>query len=99
MKPDYCTQNEGDCPTCSLVNYGRDCRNHKIHALAGVAQELTGGNLAACAKLLNDAGADPRLDEIQPDPGAFVHRPVLVDLLAIRAGDRVGRKAGELLRS
>lgn len=23
----YCTQNSGDCLTCSLVNYGRDCRN------------------------------------------------------------------------
>ncbi len=23
----YCTQNSGDCSTCSLVNYGRDCRN------------------------------------------------------------------------
>ena len=26
----YCTQNEGDCSTCSLVNYGRDCRNQTI---------------------------------------------------------------------
>ena len=24
---DYCTQNDGDCSTCSLVNYGRDCMN------------------------------------------------------------------------
>ena len=23
----YCTQNDGDCDTCSLVNYGRDCQN------------------------------------------------------------------------
>lgn len=23
----YCTQNNGDCETCSLVNYGRDCEN------------------------------------------------------------------------
>lgn len=23
----YCTQNNGDCATCSLVNYGRDCKN------------------------------------------------------------------------
>lgn len=23
----YCTQNDGDCKTCSLVNYGRDCMN------------------------------------------------------------------------
>jgi hypothetical protein len=24
---DYCTQNSGNCGTCSLVNYGKDCRN------------------------------------------------------------------------
>jgi hypothetical protein len=23
----YCTQNDGDCMTCSLTNYGRDCQN------------------------------------------------------------------------
>ena len=26
MKP-YCTQNNGDCSTCSLVSYNRDCHN------------------------------------------------------------------------
>jgi len=26
----YCTQNNGDCSTCSLVNYNRDCRNVPI---------------------------------------------------------------------
>jgi len=30
MKKDYCTQNEGDCQTCSLVNYGRDCQNNPL---------------------------------------------------------------------
>jgi len=29
IKP-YCTQNAGDCSTCSLVNYGRDCKNVSI---------------------------------------------------------------------
>jgi hypothetical protein len=29
MKP-YCTQNNGDCSTCSLVNYNRDCQNNPI---------------------------------------------------------------------
>lgn len=29
MKP-YCTQNSGDCATCSLVNYGLDCANNPI---------------------------------------------------------------------
>jgi len=26
----YCTQNNGDCETCSLVNYGRDCQNNPL---------------------------------------------------------------------
>ena len=26
----YCTQNGGDCDTCSLVNYGRDCHNAPV---------------------------------------------------------------------
>ena len=30
VAPEYCTQNNGDCSTCSLVNYGRDCRNNPI---------------------------------------------------------------------
>jgi len=29
MKP-YCTQNNGDCSTCSLANYNRDCQNNPI---------------------------------------------------------------------
>ncbi len=30
QKPEYCTQNDGNCETCSLVNYGRDCQNIPI---------------------------------------------------------------------
>lgn len=26
----YCTQNDGDCLTCSLVNYGKDCKNSPL---------------------------------------------------------------------
>lgn len=26
----YCTQNKGDCPSCSLANYNRDCHNNPI---------------------------------------------------------------------
>ena len=26
----YCTQNNGDCETCSLSNYGKDCQNKNI---------------------------------------------------------------------
>ena len=28
--PAYCSQNNGDCNTCSLVNHGMDCRNNLI---------------------------------------------------------------------
>jgi len=30
MAKEYCTQNDGDCETCSLVNYGRDCANQVV---------------------------------------------------------------------
>lgn len=30
MKNMYCTQNNGYCDTCSLVNYGCDCHNNTI---------------------------------------------------------------------
>ena len=30
MKKPYCTQNNGDCSTCSLVNYNRDCYNAPV---------------------------------------------------------------------
>ena len=26
----YCSQNNGDCETCSLLNYGKDCNNNNI---------------------------------------------------------------------
>lgn len=26
----YCTQNNGDCTTCSLVSYNKDCMNTRI---------------------------------------------------------------------
>lgn len=31
--PAYCTQNGGDCSMCSLVSYGRDCRNNPVKAI------------------------------------------------------------------
>lgn len=33
MKKDYCTQNNGKCETCSLVNYRRDCKNEPLSQL------------------------------------------------------------------
>lgn len=35
--PIYCTQNGGDCESCSLSNYGRDCMNNKIQRKAEAA--------------------------------------------------------------
>jgi hypothetical protein len=29
-KPQYCTQNNGDCAGCNLANYGLDCANNPI---------------------------------------------------------------------
>jgi len=63
-----------------------------------LAQNVTGGNERQMRKMLNDAGADPQLDEYATAPGETVGRGVVIDLLAMRAGDRVGRKLGELLR-
>lgn len=99
MKPDYCTQNNGDCPSCSLVSYGRDCQNNKLHTLGSLADAITGGNVIAMAKLLNDAGMTPKINELQPPAKGFIPRPALTDLLAMRAGDRVGRKVAEVLRA
>lgn len=28
----YCTRNGGDCSTCALSSYGRDCRNEPVTA-------------------------------------------------------------------
>ena len=36
----YCIQNDGDCETCSLVSYGRDCENIPL-SLYAKRQELT----------------------------------------------------------
>lgn len=33
-KKEYCTQNDGDCETCSLVNYGLDCQNNPVETEA-----------------------------------------------------------------
>jgi hypothetical protein len=34
----YCTREEGDCLSCSLSNYGRDCMNNRI--LPGESEEM-----------------------------------------------------------
>lgn len=40
----YCTQNDGDCATCSLSNYNRDCQNNYTHGglREGAGRKATG---------------------------------------------------------
>ena len=38
----YCTQNNGHCETCSLVNYGYDCENVKIKTVENKYQFSAG---------------------------------------------------------
>ena len=66
-----------------------------IRESGGDSDAVTGGNERAMRKLLNDAGAG--LDEYVEDRDELVARRLVVDLLALRAGDRVGRVLGDLL--
>jgi len=70
----------------------------RTFTLGELAERAAGGNLAAMAKLLNDAGADPRLDENTPDPSAEVARGTVIDLWALRAGDGVASRLAPMLR-
>lgn len=68
-KKPYCTQNDGDCPSCSLVNYGRDCQNNPVDyaAFAASAMGKKGGSSrtpkksASSAANLDKARADGRV--------------------------------------
>ena len=46
MRKEYCTQNNGDCKTCSLANYGRDCKNNI--RLKGVFSCITDNGFFIC---------------------------------------------------
>lgn len=39
MKP-YCTQNNGECASCSLSSYGRDCKNKTLNKSELIAIRL-----------------------------------------------------------
>jgi hypothetical protein len=67
-----------------------------MYTIFTLASRLTGGDERAVRKLLNDAGAG--LDEFKSDPSERVSRAVLVDLLTMWAGDRVGRILGDMLQ-
>jgi len=60
-----------------------------------LAERITGGNERAMRGLLRDAGTT--LDEYAQNPDETITREALVNLFAIRAGDRVGRIASQFL--
>ena len=60
-----------------------------------LAERITGGNEYGMRLLLKDAGA--AIDEYAQNGDETVTREVVVNLFAIRAGDRVGRIASQLL--
>ncbi len=69
----------------------------KVYTVGQLAARVTGGNERTMRKLLNDAGG-ARYDEYANDPDEPVSREQVVDLLALRAGDRVGRVLAAVLR-
>ena len=64
----------------------------------GQVADCIGTDPRAAAKMLNDAGATPRLDELEGDPSESVDREYTVNLWTERAGDRIGRKLADVLR-
>lgn len=64
MKKDYCTQNDGDCLTCSLVNYGRDCFNFPIASGRVRGQAFSGEGVKVHDYILSPDGAVLIWDEV-----------------------------------
>ena len=60
-----------------------------------LADVVTGGNERAMRKLLRDAGG--ALDVYAEDWAELVGRALVIELAAIRAGDRVGRNLAQVL--
>jgi hypothetical protein len=69
-----------------------------LYTVGELAARITGGNEKAMRQLLNDAGADPKLDEYVRRPEETVTRTEVIDLAADRAGDRVSRICADFLR-
>ncbi len=70
--------------------------NGQTFTIGELARRVTGGNERTIRKLLNDAGADPRLDEYAEDPGQVVSRELVIDLFALR-GRRLRVLLGETM--
>ena len=102
MIPNYCTQAGGNCPRCSLSNYGRDCTNvplrGRFFSIGDLAHQLSTHPRQA-AKIVNDSlpGGAERYDELMGNPAESVTRAALIDLVAARGGDYIGCKLAALL--
>jgi len=54
MKPDYCSQNDGDCASCSLSSYGRDCLNKPIRG--GILEDMHPDEIECAAVRFDSKG-------------------------------------------
>jgi len=91
MIPTYCTQNDGNCQSCELSNDDRDCMNQRfLYPISELTKALKAPERIV-RKMLNDAGAIPRLDELNDNPSEQISRSLVVDLAEIRADDKVGQ--------
>jgi len=72
-----------------------------MFTLKELADCVSGGNLTAMVKMLNDTRepSHPRLDENEPDPAAQVSRDQVICLWVMRAGSTVGHRLTRLLGS
>lgn len=57
MEKEYCTQNKGDCATCSLVNYNRDCMNRPLNeaGITGDKESVPNDRAQVKESLLDEA--------------------------------------------
>ncbi len=51
----YCTQNNWDCETCSLVNYGHDCHNNQIAKMGDCDTCHAAADMCHCGDYINTA--------------------------------------------
>jgi len=66
----YCTQNGGDCGTCALVNYNRDCRNNRVEPdfeqdFEELMDEIEAGDRAEAERRLDVCCS--RISQLPPD--------------------------------
>ena len=90
----YCTQNSGDCGTCALVNYNRDCMNNRVETdfeqdLSELMDRIEARDVAeaerrldACCEHISELPPDirERIEEVMQRPLAEVRREGFAEL-------------------